>query len=102
MAAGALCVAVQKSLKIPVITAMAAENPGVDLYRESLYIVDSGENAAKMRDVLVRMAALAQKLRARRAIGSPKMKVIIARGLIRDQFVERPPASGWSIWCLTK
>lgn len=86
MAAGALCAAVQSQLGIPVVTAMALENPGVDLYRESLHIIDSGDNAAKMRDVLTRMAALALKLVREDTIGAPKDEGYIARGLIRDQF----------------
>ena len=40
MAAGALCAAVQAKLGIPVITGMAQENPGADLYRETLFIID--------------------------------------------------------------
>jgi glycine reductase len=87
MAAGALCAAAQSKLGIPVVTGMAQENPGVDLYRESLYIVDSGDNAAKMRDVLARMAALALKLVRHESLGSPKDESYIAHGLIRDQFV---------------
>jgi glycine reductase len=87
MVAGALCAAVQSKLAIPVVTAMAQENPGVDLYRESLYIIDSQENAAKMREVLTRMAALALKLVRHESLGSPKDEGYIARGLIRDQFV---------------
>ena len=47
MAAGALCAAVQSKLGIPVVTGMSEENPGVDLYREKLYIIDSGTNAAQ-------------------------------------------------------
>ena len=89
MAAGALCVAVQSDLGIPAVTGMAIENPGVDLYRESLYIVDSGDNAVKMRDVLARMAALAGKLVRSESIGLPKDEGYIPRGLIRDQFVAR-------------
>jgi glycine reductase len=42
VAAGGLCAAVQAELGIPVVTGMAVENPGVDLYRQELYIVDSG------------------------------------------------------------
>src|SRR4249920_1761005 len=61
MAAGALCSAVQK-LGIPVVTGMGEENPGVDLYRETLYIIDSGTNAARMRDVLAKMVKLAAKV----------------------------------------
>ena len=89
MAAGALCVAVQSKLNIPVMTGMAAENPGTDLYREALYIVDSGDNAAKMRDVLMTMTNLARKIVNRATIGTPKEEGYHARGLIRDQFVER-------------
>ena len=58
MAAGALCSAVQKTLGVPVVTGMSEENPGVDLYREGLYIIDSGTNAARMRDVLAKMVKL--------------------------------------------
>jgi glycine reductase len=74
---------------MPVVTAMARENPGVDLYRETLYLIDSGENTAKMREVLEKMTHLAWKLRAKKAIGSPKEEGYIPRGLIRDQFVEQ-------------
>jgi glycine reductase complex component B subunit gamma len=92
MAAGALCCAVQSKIGIPVITGMARENPGADLYRESLFIIDSGDNPAKMRDVLTRMARLAKKLAVKEAIGYPKEEGYLARGLIRDQFVEKTAA----------
>src|SRR5436309_10237252 len=72
MAAGALGSAVQAKLKIPVVTAMSEENPGADLYRKMLYIIDSGTNAAKMRNVLVKMANLARKLVSKAEIGLPK------------------------------
>ncbi len=92
MAAGALCCAVQDKLAIPAIAAMARENPGVDLYRERLYIVDSGDNAAKVREALARTAALALKLLRKEAIGLPKEEGYIARGLIRDRLVEKNSA----------
>jgi glycine reductase len=89
MAAGALCSAVQSKLSIPVITGMADENPGADLYREFLYIVDSGTNAARMREVLMTMVNLARKMMSKTPIGSPKDEGYLTRGLIRDQFVEK-------------
>jgi len=92
MAAGALCVAVQSQLGIPVITAMSEENPGTDLYREHLFIIDSGGNAAKMREIIVKMAHLAKKLIDREEIGSPADEGYFPRGLIRDQFVEQTAA----------
>jgi betaine reductase len=93
IAAGAFCAAVQSQLAIPVITAMGEENPGVDLYREKLYIVDSGRNVAKMRDVLVKMANLGKKLVKGLEIGLPQEEGYVRRGLIRDQFVEQTAAS---------
>jgi len=92
MAAGALCSTVQSKLDIPVITAMSKENPGVDLYREALYIIDSGESVAKMRDVLVKMVNLAKKLKSKAEIGLPREEGYLTRGLIRDQFVQQTAA----------
>lgn len=92
IAAGALSVAVQSQLNIPVVTGMANENPGADLYREFLYIVDSGDNAARMRDVLTSIARLALKLLRKEVIGLPRKEGYLSRGLIRDQFVEHTAA----------
>jgi glycine reductase len=92
VASGALCVAVQSELDIPAVTAMAVENPGVDLYRRDLYIVDSGQNVAGMREVLARVATIAGKLLAKQEIGAPRDEGYIARGIMRDGFVEKTAA----------
>lgn len=92
MAAGALCAGVQSQLGIPVITGMAEENPGADLYREALYIIDSGQRAAEMRDVLIQMANLGKKLVSRAEIGPPVEEGYLRRGLIRDEFVAETAA----------
>jgi glycine reductase complex component B subunit gamma len=92
MAAGALCVAVQSRLGIPVITGMSDKNPGVDLYRDALYIIDSGANAARMREALARMATLGRKLVDKSAIGLPGEEGYLRRGLLRDQVVEQTAA----------
>lgn len=90
MAAGALCCEVESKLHIPAITAMSEENPGADLYRERLCIVDSGTSPAKMRDALVKMAALGKKLVAKSDIGLPGDEGYLPRGLIRDRLVVDP------------
>jgi glycine reductase len=71
---------------------MAPENPGVDLYRRDLYIVDSGANVAAMRDALVKMAAIANKLAAGDPIDLPAEAGYHARGLLRDEFVDETAA----------
>jgi len=93
MAAGALCRAVQAELGIPAVTAMSEENPGVDLFRDALYIVDSGTNVTKLRDVTATMAALGRKLVGKEPIGSPADTGYLRRGWLRDQLVEKRAAT---------
>jgi glycine reductase complex component B subunit gamma len=92
MVAGALCKAVQSALGIPVVTGMAPENPGVDLYRQDLYIVDSGANVSAMRDVLSTMGGLATKLARHHDIGRPTDEGYIPKGMLHDEFVEHTAA----------
>lgn len=60
-ACGAVCKAVQEELRIPAVTAMYPENPGVDLYRRDVLIVKAGPSAAGMRDAVRAMSALLRK-----------------------------------------
>jgi glycine reductase complex component B subunit gamma len=92
MVAAALCKAVQSELGIPVVTGMAPENPGVDLYRQDLYIVDSGASVSAMREVLNNMARIATKLAQHQDIGRPKDEGYIPRGILHDEFVEHTAA----------
>jgi glycine reductase complex component B subunit gamma len=92
MAAGALCAAVQAELDIPAITGMSEENPGADLYREALYIIDSGSNPAKMREVLGKMAIMGHNLVQKCVIGLPSEEGYLRRGLLRDQVVKHTAA----------
>jgi len=88
VAAAGLCAAVSEELGIPVVTGMAVENPGVDLHRQSLFIIDSGKNAAEMRVVLTKMSEMAHKLAEGRELGSPAEEGYIPRGILKDAFVE--------------
>jgi glycine reductase complex component B subunit gamma len=92
MVAGALCQAVQAELGIPVVTGMAVENPGVDLSRQELYIVDSGASVSGMREVLSKMAHMATKLAQHQDIGRPVDEGYIPRGMLRDEVVPQTAA----------
>jgi glycine reductase complex component B subunit gamma len=92
MVAGALCQAVQAELGIPVVTGMAVENPGVDLSRQELYIVDSGASVSGMREVLSKMAHMATKLAQHQNIGRPVDEGYIPRGMLRDEVVPQTAA----------
>jgi betaine reductase len=102
MVAGALCKAVQSALGIPVVTGMAGENPGVDLSRQELYIVDSGASVSGMRDVLRKMGRIATKLARGQDIGRPTEEGYIPRGMLHDEFVEQTAAERMVRMLVTK
>lgn len=59
---GAATAAVTEKLKIPAVTALYSENPGTDLYKDRAYILQTENNAAKMRDVVAKVAAFLKRL----------------------------------------
>ena len=84
VACGALCAAVQADLEIPALTGMHAENPGVELYRRQVYIVQTGAEAARMLDEVKRLVALGLKLARGEAIGAAAAEGYFARGVTRN------------------
>ena len=101
-AAGAVCAAVQARLHVPAITAMARENPGVDLYHREIYIVDSGSNAVDMKDILAKMANLGAKLVNKRPVGRPADEGYIPQGALRSEFVDQTAAQRLAQMLLAK
>ena len=80
------CKAVEERLGIPVITGMYIENPGVDMFRKDLIIVDTPNSAAGMPKVLPVMSALFKKMAAGEEILGPKEEGYIEREMcIRDR-----------------
>src|ERR1700756_5726393 len=71
VACGALCAAVQSELKIPAVTGMHAENPGVELYRRRVYTVETGAEATRMLAEVKRLVAFGLKLARGEAVGTP-------------------------------
>lgn len=87
VACGTIAEAVKEELGIPVLTGMYVENPGVDLFKKSLYIVSTKNNAAGMRGAVKTMSKLALKLAKGEEIGSPKEEGYIPRGIRKNVFV---------------
>jgi len=86
IACGAICEAVVDRLRIPAVTGMFPENAGVELYRKSVYIVETKASSAGMRDAAPRMAALAMKLVRGEVLGSPEEEGYLPRGIRRNVF----------------
>jgi glycine reductase len=93
VACGALCAAVQAQLAIPAVTGMHAENPGVDLYRRQVYIVETGAEASRMLDEVRRVVTLGLKLARRERLTTPAAEGYFARGLTKNVVASRNAAA---------
>lgn len=86
VACGTIAKEVQEKLNIPVLTAMYVENPGVDIYKKYLYIVETRNSAVGMKDALPKIAALAAKLAKGEELGTPASEGFIERGIRKNYF----------------
>lgn len=69
---GATTAVVTETLRIPAVTALYAENPGTDLYKDRCYILQTGNNAAKMRQTVKQVSEFAKRLVAGEPIADGK------------------------------
>lgn len=88
VAAGTITKLIQEELKIPAVTAMYVENPGADMYKKDVYIVETSDSAAGMRKALPKLAKLAVKLGKGEEILSPKEEGYLERGIRVNYFHE--------------
>lgn len=89
VACGTITDAVKHELGIPVLTGMYIENPGADMFKKSVYIVETKNNAAGMRSAVKDMAKLALKLVKGEEIGSPSEEGYMPRGIRKNVFVDK-------------
>jgi len=88
-ACGALGETVIKELRIPVVSGMYPENPGVDMYKKSFYIVETPDSAAGMRKAVPAMASLLLKLLKGEKLGTPAVEGYIERGVRKNKFYDK-------------
>ncbi len=86
-ACGAMCAAVSKEFGIPVISGMYPENPGVEMYKKSAWIVETPDSAVGMRKAVPAMAKLALKLLKGETVD--KSDGYIERGIRKNVFYEK-------------
>lgn len=91
-ACASVCAAVQKALGIPVVTALYRENPGVDLFRKEIVIVEAADSARGMGKAVPAMAGVIRKLLRGEALGAPAEEGIFEKGIRRNMFYDRPGA----------
>ena len=83
---------VLSQLGIPVLTGMYEENPGVDMFRDKLYIVATRNSAAGMRDAVSKMVPLSLKLARGETIGASAEEGYHPTG-VRVNFFEKERGS---------
>ena len=86
VACGSICKAVKEKLNIPVVTGMYIENPGVDMFKKDVHIVETANAATGMRQAIPAIAKLAMKLAKNESIGAPQEEGYIPRGVRKNVF----------------
>jgi glycine reductase complex component B subunit gamma len=92
VACGAVCKRVQDRLNIPAVTGMFQENPGVDLYRNGVFIVQTGDSARTMGEAVSKMVHLARKLAKKEKVGRPSEEGYFPRGLLVNEVSDQTGA----------
>ena len=92
IACGAICKAVQDQLKVPAVTGMYRENPGLDLYRQDVYIIETTDSARTMIEAVAKIVRLARKLVAKEKAGRPSEEGYFPRGILVNEISERTGA----------
>jgi len=88
-ACGAICRKVVEELHIPAITGMYSENPGLELYRKHVYILETGPSVAAMSRALPLMANFALKLAEGKEVGPPEEENYFPRGYRKNLFSDQ-------------
>lgn len=88
VACGTITSVVKNELNIPCLTGMYIENPGADMYKKEIYIVETSNSAAGMRKALPKIAKLGAKLAKGEEIGSPEEDGYIEKGVRVNYFAE--------------
>lgn len=92
VACGAVCQCVQQALEIPTVTGMYRENPGVDLYRKDIHILETGDSARKMTQAVSKMVDFLCRRTAREKVGKPAEEGYFPRGFLVNELSDQPGA----------
>lgn len=102
IACGRLCKGIQDRLGVLAVTGMYKENPGVDLFRKEVYIVQTEDSVKGMSNAIVKMVDIASKLAANQKMGKPSEDGYFARGFITNEPVKETAAERVVSLLLTK
>ena len=88
IACGEVCKLAKEELGIETVTGMYPENPGVELCRREVYIIETGSSARNMTEAMAKMVQLGFKLAFKETIGQPQKEGFLPRGIRRNTISE--------------
>lgn len=80
-ACGVICKAVHQKFKVPVISSMHVENPGVEMFKKDFVIFPGGKSAASMKKDVAKMCGYADKILAGEELGTAEEEGYYTRGI---------------------
>lgn len=89
VACGTIAKVVEEALHIPVITGMYPENPGADMFRKDLIVVETPISAAGMKTVVSVMTGIVKKMATGQEILGPLEEGYLERGIRVNYFHEK-------------
>ena len=94
VACGEICKSVSETLRVPAVTAMYLENPGVTVYKSApnVWILPTSDLAASMAKVLPKLAAFALKVAKGSVVGPAEQEGYIATGRRKLEAAQTPGA----------
>jgi glycine reductase complex component B subunit gamma len=93
VACGSVCRKTQDLLGIPAITALAPENPGVEMYKRDVYIVRAGDSAVLMLKDMRRTLDLLVILLEKKEVGRPDEAGYYPRGILKNEDIDESAAA---------
>ena len=101
VACGTIAAAVNEELGIKAITGMYVENPGADMFKDKVYILETKDSAAGMRAAVKKMTAFALKYAKGEEIGFASEEGYMNQG-VRVNFFEEERGSKRAVDMLIK
>lgn len=88
IACGQICKVVTERLRIPAVTSMCVENPGVKMYKSHVMIFEGGQSASKMREDIGKMTRFVNKSLAGFSSEGAEAEGYFSRGCRHEVFLE--------------
>ena len=87
-ACGTVCKAVEDRIGIPVLSGMYIENPGADMFKQDVILVETGNSAATMRKAVPKFVNIIKKMATGEEILGPSIEGYIERGIRVNYFAD--------------